>query len=167
MTLTRVRSYVTLSVGATRRQSRLEMTTQNAWRHQHPCCHSDCPYFAGRTAEKASRGRRKTTKEGEVPSLGKGYLWSKCRYFRGNQTPSQYAPFQKQARSAQTFGHDSPKNSRQNSTVSGDLWPQRSFNGPFVYGGTNCTRGWNFVDIFFSDSVKIMRFYDFARTPVS
>ena len=31
-------------------------------------------------------------------------------------------------------------------------------NGPFVYGGTNCTRGWNFVDIFFSDSVKIMRF---------
>jgi len=24
-----------------------------------------------------------------------------------------------------------------------------SFNGPFVYGGTNCTRAWNFVDIFF------------------
>jgi len=41
------------------------------------------------------------------------------------------------------------------------------FNGPFVYGGTNCTRCWNFADIFFSDSVKIMRFYDFARTPVS
>ena len=40
-------------------------------------------------------------------------------------------------------------------------------NGPFVYGGTNCTRGWNFADIFFSDSVKIMRFYDFARTSVS
>ena len=40
-------------------------------------------------------------------------------------------------------------------------------NGPFVYGGTNCTRGWIFADIFFSDSVKIMRFYDFARTSVS
>jgi len=40
-------------------------------------------------------------------------------------------------------------------------------NGPFVYGGTNCTRGWNFANIFFSDSVKIMRFYDFARTSVS
>jgi len=40
-------------------------------------------------------------------------------------------------------------------------------NGPFVYGGTNCTRGWNFADIFFPDSVKIMRFYDFARTSVS
>ena len=45
--------------------------------------------------------------------------------------------------------------------------PSTVLNGPFVYGGTNCTRGWNFVDIFFSDSVKIMRFYDFARTPVS
>ena len=41
------------------------------------------------------------------------------------------------------------------------------FNGPFVYGGTNCTRRWNFADIFFSDSVKIMRFYDFARTSIS
>jgi len=41
------------------------------------------------------------------------------------------------------------------------------FNGPFVYGGTNCTRGWNLADIFFTDSVKIMRFYDFARTSVS
>jgi len=40
-------------------------------------------------------------------------------------------------------------------------------NGPFVYGGTNCTRGWNFADIFFSDSVKMIRFHDFARTSVS
>jgi len=42
-----------------------------------------------------------------------------------------------------------------------------ALNGPFVYGGTNCTRGWIFADIFFSDSVKIMLFYDFARTYVS
>ena len=41
------------------------------------------------------------------------------------------------------------------------------FNGPFVHGGTKCTLGWNFADIFFSNSVKIMRFYDFAGTSVS
>jgi len=48
----------------------------------------------------------------------------------------------------------------------GEHWAV-TINGPFVYGGTNCARGWNFADIFFSDSVKIMRFYDFARTSVS
>jgi len=41
------------------------------------------------------------------------------------------------------------------------------YRSAFVHGGTNCTRGWNFADIFFSDSVKIMRFYDFAGTSVS
>ena len=35
---------------------------------------------------------------------------------------------------------------------------QRLFNSPFVHRGTNCTWGWNFADIFISDSVKIMRF---------
>jgi len=40
-------------------------------------------------------------------------------------------------------------------------------NGLFVHGGTNCTRGWNFVDIVFSDSVIITRFYDFAGTSLS
>jgi len=39
-------------------------------------------------------------------------------------------------------------------------------NGPFVHGGTKCTLGWNFADIFFPNSVKIMRFYDFAGTSV-
>jgi len=51
--------------------------------------------------------------------------------------------------------------------ISGLQILQCILNGPFVYGGTNCTRGWTFADIFFSDSVKIMRFYDFARTSVS
>jgi len=41
------------------------------------------------------------------------------------------------------------------------------FNGPFVFGGTYCTGGWNFADIFFSDCGKITRFYDFAGTSIA
>jgi len=40
-------------------------------------------------------------------------------------------------------------------------------NGPFVLGGTYCTGGWNFADIFFSDNGKITRFYDFAGTSIA
>jgi len=28
-------------------------------------------------------------------------------------------------------------------------------NGPFVHGGTKCTLGWNFADIFFSIASKL------------
>jgi len=45
--------------------------------------------------------------------------------------------------------------------------PRHKLSGPFLHGGTKCTLGWNFADIFFSNSVKIMRFYDSAGTSVS
>jgi len=43
----------------------------------------------------------------------------------------------------------------------------QSVNGPFVYGGLTVFRAGTLPISFFSDSVKIMRFYDFAQTPVS
>ena len=42
-----------------------------------------------------------------------------------------------------------------------------TFNGPFVYGGLTVLGAGTLPISFFSDSVKIMRFYDFAPTSVS
>ena len=47
------------------------------------------------------------------------------------------------------------------------FYHRRRINGPFVPGGTYCTGGWNFADIFFSDNGKITRFYDFAGTSIA